>query len=66
MDITAALTVIREMANRNSYGYIADALNRRGIPSGPTGPKWNRGTVYKLAQAHGIRCAYVPSFQRVS
>lgn len=55
MDIEAALAVIRELA-KNSYGYIAVALNRRGIPSGPSGPKWNRGTVYKLAQAHGIRC----------
>lgn len=58
MDTSAALAVIRELASGNSYGYIATALNRRGIPSGPTGPKWNRGTVYKLAQAHGVRCGY--------
>ena len=59
MDTSAALAVIRELANGNGYGFIAEALNRRGIPSGPKGPKWNRGTVYKLAQAHGIRCEYL-------
>jgi hypothetical protein len=63
MDKAAALAVIRELAPRCSYDYVAGALNRRGIPSGPTGPKWNRGTVYKLARAHGIRCTYAPTLK---
>lgn len=61
MDTERALAVIRELANGNSYGYIAEALNRLGIPSGPKGPRWNRGTVYTLARQHGIRCGYAPT-----
>jgi hypothetical protein len=61
MDKAAVLAVIRELSTHCSYGYVAERLNRLGIPSGPSGAKWNRGTVYKLSKAHGIRCTYSPT-----
>ena len=49
----AALVIVRDLrAQGHAVGYIAEALNRRGIPtlSGRPGTRWAKGSVFALMQ----------------
>lgn len=51
--VKAAHRIRALRAEHKAYGYIAEALNREGIPA-YKGGVWRRGTVHALCVAEGI------------
>jgi hypothetical protein len=55
---TMALQLIAE-SRHNAYGFIADRLNRLGVPTLSGRGRWDRKTVLRLANEAGITCGYI-------